>query len=144
MRFFTASRRPVSLRGNVSEGSFWDGDKTSLDLSLTVRPASGLSVTTTYAWNDVQLPQGDFTTTLGRLEGGWDVTPLIALTTSLQYDDVSKVVGLFAKAHWTLRPGNDVFLVFTQNWLREPTDFGTSTSTLSRGATIKANYTFRF
>jgi hypothetical protein len=143
-RIFTASRRPVSLRGNASWGGFWNGDKKSGEASVTVRPLTGLSLSTTFEHNEVNLPQGDFTTNLARLEVGWDATPLIAFTGNIQYDDVSEVIGLFSKLRWTLRPGNDIFFVFTHNWLRDPLAQDDEITTLSRGATIKANYTIRF
>jgi hypothetical protein len=57
---------------------------------------------------------------------------------------VSEVIGLFSKLRWTLRPGNDIFFVFTHNWLRDPLAQDEEIITLSRGATIKANYTIRF
>jgi hypothetical protein len=143
-RIFTASRRPVSVRGNGSWGGFWNGDKLSAEASLTFRPLTGLSVSTTYEHNEVNLSQGDFSTNLGRLEVGWDATPLIAFTGNVQYDDVSEVIGLFSRLRWTLRPGNDIFFVFTHNWLRDPLADDDEITTLSRGATIKANYTIRF
>ena len=57
---------------------------------------------------------------------------------------MSEVIGLFSKLRWTLRPGNDIFFVFTHNWLRDPLAQDEEIITLSRGATIKANYTIRF
>ena len=47
-----------------------------------------------------------------------------------------------------MKPGNDIYLVYTQNWRRElldlldPNDY--TYNTLSRGASIKVNYTYRF
>jgi hypothetical protein len=144
LRGRTASQRRASVRVEASTGGFWNGTRDRLELSASFRPTPGLNLTTAYELNDVALPQGDFTTNLARVEGGWDVTPLLSFNGSVQYDDVSEVVGLFAKIHWILQPGNDLFFVYTHNWLRRAEDFGPGlTSTLSRGATIKANYTFR-
>jgi hypothetical protein len=144
-RAFTASRRPVSLRAELKAGGFWNGDITGAELGLTFRPTPGISITTAYDVNDVRLPQGDFQTNLVRVEGGWDVNPLLSFNGNFQYDDVSDIVGLFGKVRWILRPGNDIFFVYTHNWQRDLDEFGQDlTSTLSRGATIKANYTWRF
>ena len=101
------------------------------------------------------LPQGDFITNLYRLEGSWDPTPWIGVTNQFQYDDVSRVLGLFMRFRWILKPGNDLFLVYTHNWrnlesglLDEPDDADLmgwmDLRTLSRGASIKLNYTYRF
>ncbi|MCG8468274.1 MAG: carbohydrate binding family 9 domain-containing protein [Gemmatimonadetes bacterium] len=148
----TASRRPVSVRGGVNVGGFWNGDRVRYDLNANFRPRPGISFETGYERNDVELPQGDFVTNLYRLEGSWDPTPWVSFTNQLQYDDVSQVVGLFARFRWILTPGNDIFLVYTHNWqdfsagvLDEPTDPELiGFQTLSRGASIKLNYTYRF
>ena len=141
----TASQRRVFIRGSAETGGFWDGTRNRAEIGTTFRPTPGLNLTLDYEFNDVRLPQGDFKTNLGRIEGGWDVNPLLSFNGSIQYDDVSEIVGLFGKVQWTLQPGNDIFFVYTHNWLRSPDDFGPGlSSTLSRGATIKANYTFRW
>ncbi len=141
----TARQRRVSLRAEAEAGGFWNGDITSLELGATFRPTPGLNLSANVERNDVSLPQGAFVTNLGRIEGGWDVNPLLSFNGSIQYDDVSEVVGLFAKVRWILQPGNDLFFVYTHNWLRRPDEFGPGlTSTLSRGAAIKANYTIRW
>ena len=75
-----------------------------------------------------------------------DAYPWVSSTTQLQYDDQSEIVGLFARLRWIVRPGNEVFLVFTQNWrnygegLLDERGF----VTLSTSAAIKASYTYRF
>lgn len=145
LRGNTARQRRVSLEVQARQGGFWNGDITALELGATVRPTPGLNLEAEVERNDVRLPQGDFVTNLARLEGGWDVNPLLFFNGSLQYDDVTDVIGLFAKVRWILQPGNDVFLVYTHNWQRYENELGSSlTETLSRGATIKANYTIRF
>ncbi len=141
----TASRRRVSANGEITSGGFWNGDRNRYELGLTFRPNPGLSVSTDYERNDVALPQGSFTTSLVRLAGGWDVSPWASVTGSLQYDDVSEVVGLFMRARWILRPGNDLYLVYTHNWQ----NFGAGLldrdlTTLSRGGSTKLSYTVRF
>ncbi len=148
----TASRRRVSIRGGLNVGGFWNGDRVRLDANINIRPIPGIDLETRYERNDVKLPQGDFVTNLYRIEGSWDPTPWIGFTNQLQYDDVSQVLGLFARLRWILKPGNDLFLVYTHNWqdfdsglLDEPMDPGLmSFQTLSRGGSIKLNYTYRF
>ena len=104
-----------------------------------------LNLEGSYQVNDVTLPQGDFKTNLYRMQSGFFPTPWTSLISSLQYDDVSEVVGLFTKFRWIVRPGNDVFLVYTHNW-RNVGDsiWEFNTKTLSQGASSKINYTHRF
>lgn len=149
IRTFTASRRLVSLRGGVNLGGFWDGNRKRFDIDLTLRPTPGLNVTASVERNDVELSGGDFVTNLYRLEGGFDPSPWVGFASQLQYDNVSEIIGLFTRLRWIVRPGNDIYLVYTHNWqdvgdsvLPDPN--GGGFRTLSRGATLKLNYTYRF
>ena len=46
------------------------------------------------------------------------------LVNNVQYDSVSGVLGWQARYRWIVRPGNDVFIVYTHNWVEDP--FGPS------------------
>ncbi len=142
----TAGRRVMSGRVEISKGEFWSGDRSGYELSATIRPASGFSISARYERNDVSLPEGDFDTEVIRIDGKWQMSPWASFVSNVQYDDVSEIVGLFARFRWILTPGSDLFLVYTHNWqnmddeLLGPSRFGT----ISRGATTKLNYTYRF
>ena len=148
----TTSRRAVSVRGGVNYGGFWDGERARADVNANFRPNPGINFETGFERNAVALPEGTFVTNLYRLEGNWDPTPWIGFTNQFQYDDVSRVLGLFMRFRWILQPGNDLYLVYTHNWrnldsglLDRPTDPEfMHLETLSRGAAIKLNYTHRF
>jgi hypothetical protein len=145
LSMFTASRRKVSLRAFVTGGEFWDGTRESYSGGVTLRPMSGLNLSVNYERNNIHLPDDDFSTNLGRVEGGWQLSPWASFTGNVQYDDNSKIVGLFARFRWIIRPGNDLFFVYTNNWLNEGDRFRDfEFSTLSRGASTKINYTYRF
>jgi len=143
--FQSAERRTLSGSADLVWSDFWGGDRTQVDLSATARPRRGVSVSTSYARNDVRLPHGDFATNLVRVSWAWNLSPLTSVIGSVQYDDVTNVAGLFLRARWIVRPGSDVFLVWTHNWhndahrLLDP-DF----TTLSRGGAVKMNYSYRF
>ncbi len=141
----TASQRPVSGSVTVGGGEFWSGTRSSYDFNVSVRPATGISFSTRFNRNNISLPGGNFTTNLGRLSGGWQFTPWTTLTGNIQYDDGSELLGLFARFRWIIRPGNDLFFVYTHNWNNlgdRLQDFDLVTR--SRGATTKLNYTHRF
>ena len=152
VRARTTSRRPVSVRGGVNYGGFWNGERARVDVNANFRPNPGINLETGFERNAVALPRGTFVTNLYRLEGNWDPTPWVGVTNQFQYDDVSRVLGLFMRLRWILKPGNDLFLVYTHNWrnldaglLDQPRDpEWLDLQTLSRGAAIKLNYTYRF
>jgi hypothetical protein len=62
------------------------------------------------------------------------------VTGILQYDNVTQITGLYTRFRWILEPGSDLYFVYTHNWTSE---IG-SMVTLSRAATTKINYTYRF
>ena len=131
---------------SVSRGGFWDGDRTRMNGRLNLRPSAAANLSLNFERNDVTNPQGDFQANVYGVDGQWTPTPWVALTQQLQYDDVSEVVGLFLRLRWIVRPGNDVFFVYTHNWqnfgggiLADP-----DLHTLSNGGSVKVNYTYRF
>jgi hypothetical protein len=142
----TASKRKVSTRLRASGGEFWSGTKKEYSVDVTLRPRPGISLETEYEWNSVSLPEGDFTTNVVRADAKWQMSPWMSFTNNLQYDDVSEVVGLFSKFRWIITPGSELFLVYTHNWLNtgEGLFDRFRVETLSRGATTKINYTYRF
>jgi hypothetical protein len=144
----TAGRRRVSFFGGMTWGGFWNGDRRQYDGRLSFRPGPGLTLSTNVQYNDVTLPDGSFTASLYELETDWNPSPWIAITNQLQYDDVTELVGLFARLRWIVKPGNDVYFVYTHNWQyqnRDPLDPDQrDLITLSRGASVKVSYTYRF
>ena len=146
--FRTASRRRVSGSVQLGGGEFWDGRRFWSDLSLNVRPRPGLSLETSWERNDVRLAAGAFEANVLRAGGGWQMNPWVSLNGSLQYDDVSRLLGLFGRFRWIVRPGSDLYLVYTHILQDRPVvpedPRETGLVTLERRAAIKLNYTHRF
>ena len=142
----TASKRMISARLRASGGEFWSGTKKEYSVDLSFRPVPGISLETEYEWNSVSLAEGDFTTNVVRADAKWQMSPWMSLTNNVQYDDISEIVGLFSKFRWIIKPGSELFLVYTHNWQNiEGGLFDRfRLTTLSRGATTKLNYTYRF
>jgi hypothetical protein len=142
----TAGQRAVSLSSALQGGQFWSGTRLQGRVLLDVRPFAGLELGTEYERNDVRLPQGAFVTNLVRIGSGWHVSPRMSLTGNLQYDDVSRVVGTFTRFRWIVRPGSDVYLVYTHNLLADPTSLDRARwlETIERKAATKVTFTHRF
>ena len=130
----------------LSRGGFWSGNRTQAGFGLNLRPSAGILLSAFVDTNNVDLPQGSFDANLFRVAGEWNITPLANITGNIQYDDVSQIVGLFMRTRWILTPGNEIFLVFTQNWQNLGGGLFANDReflTLSRGASVKLNYTYR-
>ncbi len=142
----TAGRRKVSLYGGLSFGEFWNGHKVGYGGRVTIKPAPGFTVALNTQINDVSLPQGDFTANLYEIEGKWQASPWVSTVTQVQYDEQSDLFGLFSRLRWIVKPGNEVYFVYTHNWQNLSTSIleNPELVTLSRGASAKMNYTYRF
>ena len=138
----TASRRMFALNGRYEAGDFYSGTRTEQALNLTIRARTGVIVGLFSEWNSVALPEGHFATRLYRLNAETQFTPYIALVNNIQYDSQSAVVGWQSRFRWILAPGNDLYVVYTHNWLDEPTL--NRFSTLDRRLASKVLYTYRF
>ncbi|MBS1818096.1 MAG: carbohydrate binding family 9 domain-containing protein [Acidobacteria bacterium] len=141
LRAQTASRRVIALSTTLETGGFYSGDKRSAAISLTLRARPGLIVYASTEVNRVELKEGAFTTRLYRLVGETQFSPWIALVNNFQYDSVSAVLGWQSRFRWILRPGSDVYVVYTHNWLDDPLSRFT---TLDRRIASKVLYTHRF
>jgi hypothetical protein len=140
--FNTANRRIVSARGSYEWGGFFSGGMREAMLNLSLRPRPGVRVQLETEWSDVDLREGAFTTKIYRLISDTQFSPWTYIVSNLQFDSVSKVVGWQTRFRWTLEPGNDLFFVYTHNWLEPATS--RRFTTLDRRAALKFVYAHRF
>ena len=138
----TANRRVLAVMARYNVGDFYSGTRTERALNLTVRARPGLILGFNGEWNSVKLPEGDFSTRLYRTNLETQFTPYIALVNNIQYDSQSAVLGWQSRFRWILTPGNDLYVVYTHNWLDDQTL--NRLTTLDRRAASKVLYTYRF
>ena len=140
--FQTANRRVLALQSRVEVGSFFSGDREEITLTLGVRPRPGVTINLEQEWNRVSLAEGGFETRLFRVIADTQFRPWIYLVNNVQYDSVSDVIGWQSRIRWILAPGNDLFVVYTQNWI-DSLELDRFT-TQDRRASAKFVFTHRF
>jgi hypothetical protein len=141
----TANRRVLAFNGSYQAGDFYSGTRTQRVVNLTVRARPGLIVYLTGEWNDIELAEGAFTTRLYRVVGETQFTPFIALVNNVQYDTQSAVLGWQSRFRWIITPGNDLYVVYTHNWLESTLEPRAQRfSTLDKQFATKFLYTYRF
>jgi hypothetical protein len=138
----TANRRVLAVRADFGWGGFYSGDRQEVSVQLGLRPRPGVTVRTTAEWNFVQLPEGSFTTRLFRLAGDTQLNPRVYFVNHLQYDSITRQLGWQGSFRWILRPGNDLFIVYNQNW--QDSDEFDRFRTLDRRGAVKVNYSHWF
>ncbi|MGE0812717.1 MAG: DUF5916 domain-containing protein [Vicinamibacterales bacterium] len=139
LTFDSAENRPISTRAEYSFGDFYSGSRREFNLNVRLRPKAGVYLQATTEFNDVHLAEGAFTTKLYRLDGSVQFSPWISLTNNVQFDTQSQSLGWQMRFRWIRRPGNDLFVVYTHNWLDSD-----RWTTLDRKAAVKLVQTFRF
>ena len=142
MNWRTSNRRMVAFDGRYEAGDFYSGTRKEFVSNVTFRIAPGVFVYTAAELNRIALPQATFNTRLYRVVPELQFTPFLTWVNNIQYDTVTGVAGWQSRFRWIVRPGNDIYIVYTHNWLDDPllAQFATQDRRLS----TKALYTYRF
>jgi len=106
----------VSARGTLGTGDFYSGERSFVNLTTLFRASRFFRVETLWAWNDVELPQGDFTTSIYSALLNVSFTPDLRVNTLMQYNDAAELVGLNVRFNWQYQPGADLYVVYNENW----------------------------
>ncbi len=138
----TANRRILSTRSSVEVGDFFSGTRREAILNMGVRPFVGMVANLSAEWNRIELPEGDFQTRLYRLTLDNQFNPWIFVVNNIQYDSVSDRLGWQIRFRWTVDPGNDLYVIYTQNWVDDLTQHRFLTE--DRRGAAKFVYTYRW
>jgi hypothetical protein len=116
----TASKRRLQGSINWSFGTYWSGRADTLTTSVTFKmpPRFTLGFTTNQTF--ARLPEGRFVAKIFGSTIGFTPAPSIAWSNLVQYDNVSRNLGWQSRLRWTLQPGQDAFLVYSQGWIQDP------------------------
>ena len=139
---FTASRRLVAVTPSIEWGNFYSGTRRQLNLDVSIRARPGVIVYMGTEFNTVSLPEGRFETRVFRATPELQFSQWMSAVNTVQYDSISRVIGWQSRFRWILKPGNDFYFVYSQNWLDDPSL--SRFSTLDRRAATKFLYTQRF
>jgi len=135
-------QRPVSANVIVEYGQFYDGTRTGISTSrgrLQVNPQLTLEPGVTL--NIVNLPQGDFTTTLVSTRATYTMTPRMSAGALIQYNSTNASVSSNIRFRWEYIPGSDLFVVLTDNRDTAPRGFP---ELRNRAFLVKFTRLFRF
>jgi hypothetical protein len=137
----TASQRILAAGVEYENGGFYSGDRREVVVALTARPFAGILTSIETEWNRVRLVEGAFSTRVFRSVANVQFSPWVSIGSNLQYDSESGILGWQARFRWILRPGNDIYVVYTHNWQEfEAGPF----RTFDHRAASKVVYTQRF
>jgi hypothetical protein len=117
---FTPTTRKWRIGTSSWFGEFFSGHLTEANLEATWTPFDArLAVDFSGTTFIGRLREGDFTVRLWQLRGSWAFTPDLMLSSFLQYDSGSENFGANTRLRWTIKPGSDLFVVWTRGYLRD-------------------------
>lgn len=140
----SSEHRPWTVAATTYLGGFYSGHLTQTDVSGSYTTHSGQHRIEIGTENDFgHLPQGSFVERLDRLRWTWSFSPDLTLSALAQYEAGSRILGWNIRLRWTVKPGNDVFVVWNRDWLRTDPDDGLRFTRESDQLALKARWTFR-
>jgi len=142
IRIETESSRSLSAEVTYRAGEFFNGERENVEAQLTWYPTMHFRGFMSYSYNDVELPEGDFTVRLARV--GLDVVFSNTLSWSnlIQYDNDSESVGINSRVQWIPQAGREAFIVLNHNL--QDLDRNDSFHSTLADLSLKFSYTFRF
>jgi len=138
-----AARRRISGQLTWRFGGFYSGTLHQLEAEAAWKPSPQVSLELDAEHDIGRLPEGNFVARILSSRVNYAASPFLSFSNLIQYDNRSRNLGWQSRVRWTLQPGNDLFLVFSQGWIQDTTGgyrFSAEDSKLS----AKFQYAFRF
>ena len=145
------SQRRLAGRLGLEHGSFYGGTKTTLAIGGSGRGSFGggrvevtpqMSLEPGMSLNWVDLPQGDFTTTLVTSRATYTMTPLMFVSALIQYNSDTNGLSTNLRLRWEYQPGSELFIVYNEQ--RDTLTPNTYPELDNRAFIVKVNRLFRF
>ena len=138
----TANFRTLAFNGRYETGGFYSGTRRQMIAGVTLRARPGYIFNFNGEWNDVELVEGEFSSNVFRVITDSQFSPFMSVVNNVQYDTVSGVLGWQSRYRWIMKPGNDLYLVYTHNWREDV--LGDRFVSIDRKFASKVLYTHRF
>lgn len=139
----SASKRRLQANVGWLPGTYWSGHAHEVTSTLTYKIPPRFTISFHTNQTFARLPQGNFVARILTWQVNYTASPLLSFSNLIQYDNVSRNLGWQSRARWILRPGNDVFMVFGQAWLQDPSGGYRFTPQESK-VSAKLQYTLRY
>ncbi|HEX7080655.1 MAG TPA: DUF5916 domain-containing protein [Gammaproteobacteria bacterium] len=142
VNFEFADQRKLSGEIGYQTGGFFSGDRDEIFGAIRWRPSGHFTGRLEYGVNEIDLPEGTFTTRLLSVRADIVFSARLSWVNLIQYDNVSEVIGINSRLHWIPEAGREAYLVL--NHSAEDLDRDDRFHSSFSEAAVKFNYTFRF
>ena len=142
----TSQHRAWQLKCETRFGTFYNGHLTQwVNWLHWTSPRGRLRAGLAAENNFGRLRQASFVQRLWKLQFVYAWNPNLVLTSLVQYDTEAQNLGTNTRLRWTLKPGNDLFIVWNRGWrhlLTSPRDLTLVPET--ELLAVKLRWTFRW
>jgi hypothetical protein len=126
-------------------GEFYNGHLTQQENYVKWTSPKGRVQLEVATENDfAHMPEGNFVQKLWQFQGAYAWNPNLILTSFIQYDTDSENVGTNTRLRWTIKPGNDLFVVWNRSWQKIVPSPSLRLIPESDLIAVKLRWTFRF
>ena len=141
-RYTLGAQRMASGQLSVEHGPFYGGERTQFAASSArIKLTTHLAVEPNISINRVSLPFGEFTTNLIGSRVTYTVTPMMFVSTLMQYNSSNNSLSTNARLRWEYLPGSEFFLVYNEG---RDTQAEGLPYLQNRSVVFKINKLFRF
>ncbi len=102
----------LSFSLSTAIGGFYSGDRVRISPSMRMRLGEKFNTELSWVQNDVDLPEGDFVTKVGRLRLSYSFTTRIALEALFQYNNVDDFWSTNLRFSWLRAANTGLFIVY--------------------------------
>jgi hypothetical protein len=140
----TSPHRAVQFGNTTWFGEFYDGHLVQQENYVKwTFPKGRLQLGVEMENDFAHMPEGNFQQKLWQVQGAYAWNPNLIFTTFIQYDTDSNSVGTNNRLRWTIKPGNDLFIIWNRNWQKLITRPSLTLVPESDLIAIKLRWTFR-
>lgn len=141
----TSPHRTLQFGNTSWLGEFYNGDLwQQINYLKWTSPRGRLQLEVDTENDFGHMPEGNFQQKLWQLQGAYAWNPNLIFTTFIQYDTDSNAVGTNNRLRWTIKPGNDLFVIWNRNWQKIIPSPNLNLEAQSDLIAIKLRWTFRF
>lgn len=119
----TKGARNVWGEASYRFGDFFNGNRNDLKFQLNWKIAVPFFIGGTIAQNKIELPDGNFTANIFQANANILFSPDVTLYSYFQYDNASNSIGWQSRFQWIVKPGNEIILAWTSNFLKPQQQF---------------------
>lgn len=118
LEFQSASKRRLTTKLTWWFGTFYNGHMNQYQAELTWRPSHHLNLALEGERDLGSLPSGDVDIQLARARMNLFITSNLQILSFIQYDNLTKSLGMNTRLRYTYRSLLDIFIVYNRNWLQ--------------------------